>query len=135
MAAAMLTAPFESLLNRHLQASTPARGLLATLQGRSFALALRSESDKEAVSAFKKARKLVQEHQLHDLLQEQPVPAAARVGEAAARAAGAASGAADKVKKTASDPDVINAVREVGNAAKSIGDMIGAFTKAARKRT
>ena len=99
------------------------------------ALALRSESDKEAVSAFKKERKLVQEHQLHDLLQEQPVPAAARVGEAAARAAGAASGAADKVKKTASDPDVINAVREVGNAAKSIGDMIGAFTKAARKRT
>ena len=96
------------------------------------ALALRSESDKEAVSAFKKARKLAQEHQLHDLLQEQPVPAAARVGEAAARAA---SGAADKVKKTASDPDVINAVREVGNAAKSIGDMIGAFTKAARKRT
>ena len=52
------------------------------------ALALRSESDKEAVSAFKKARKLAQEHQLHDLLQEQPVPAAARVGEAAARAAG-----------------------------------------------
>jgi len=42
MAAATLTAPFESLLNRHLQASTPARGLLATLQGRSFALALRS---------------------------------------------------------------------------------------------
>jgi ubiquinone biosynthesis protein UbiJ len=40
--AATLTAPFEALLNRHLQASTPARGMLANLQGRSFALALHS---------------------------------------------------------------------------------------------
>jgi ubiquinone biosynthesis protein UbiJ len=42
MAAPSLTAPFEALLNRHLQASTPARGMLADLQGRSFALALQS---------------------------------------------------------------------------------------------
>ncbi|MCX7057660.1 MAG: SCP2 sterol-binding domain-containing protein [Proteobacteria bacterium] len=44
MAAVSLTAPIEALLNRHLQASTPARGILANLQGRSFALALQSGS-------------------------------------------------------------------------------------------
>ncbi len=40
MAGPSLTAPLEALLNRHLQASTLARGLLEDLQGRSFALAL-----------------------------------------------------------------------------------------------
>jgi ubiquinone biosynthesis protein UbiJ len=38
MAAAPLVAPFEALINRNLSASTPARGLLATLSGRSFAI-------------------------------------------------------------------------------------------------
>lgn len=33
-----LLAPFESLLNRNIAASTPARGLLATLAGRAFAI-------------------------------------------------------------------------------------------------
>jgi ubiquinone biosynthesis protein UbiJ len=42
MAAAPLVAPFEALLNRNLRASTPARGLLATLSGRSFAIQVES---------------------------------------------------------------------------------------------
>ena len=40
MNAAPLVQPLESLLNRNLSASTPARSLLATLQGRSFAIEL-----------------------------------------------------------------------------------------------
>ena len=40
MAAAPWVAPFEALINRNLSASTPARGLLATLSGRSFAIQL-----------------------------------------------------------------------------------------------
>ena len=38
MASAALLVPFESLLNRNIAASTPARGLLAELAGRSFAV-------------------------------------------------------------------------------------------------
>ncbi|MEI8258256.1 MAG: SCP2 sterol-binding domain-containing protein [Deltaproteobacteria bacterium] len=38
MAGATLTAPFEALLNRQIEASTPARELLASLAGRAFAI-------------------------------------------------------------------------------------------------
>ena len=40
MATPKLIAPFEALLNRNIDASTPARALLASLQGRSFAIEL-----------------------------------------------------------------------------------------------
>jgi hypothetical protein len=99
------------------------------------ALALRSESDKEAVSAFRRARKIAQDNELHDLLAESPAPVAAKVAESAARAAGAAQTAADRVKATAADPAVREVVKEVGTAARAVADMLGAFGKVARRRS
>jgi hypothetical protein len=71
-------------------------------------LALRSDSEPEAVSALKRARKLVAKHELFDVLTE---PASGRIDmAAAANAVDKMKDAAQTIKSVASDPDVLKGV-------------------------